>query len=86
MKKDKLIGMLKRSKNRMTILLTIFESNIPISSSEIAEKTGLNISTVIRALNELNNMESIKEVTDIKRGKMYKLTDLGKETLMLLIK
>lgn len=86
MEKDKVIGMLKRSKNRKMILLTMLESTIPLSSTEIAGITGLNISTVIRALNELTNVKSIIEVTDLKRGKMYKLSNLGKEVLMLLKK
>ena len=86
MEKDKIIAMLKRSKNRKMILLTMLDSKIPLSSTEIAEITGLNISTVIRALNELTNAKSIIEVTDLKRSKMYKLSNIGKEALMLLTK
>ena len=84
MEKDRLIGMIKRSKNRKIILLTLFESTIPLSSTEIAQSTGINKSTVIRALNELIEVKSIIEVTNLRRGKMYKISDLGKETILLL--
>lgn len=86
-KLDRLIGMLKRSKNRRIILeicARAKESEIPLSSREISERAGLHQSGVIRNLNELEEVGAIKEVSEVNRGRLYRITDRGEKVLNII--
>ena len=68
------------------VLIVIADSEFPLSSKIIAEKIGLWQSNVIRILDELSKMGAIHEVTDVKRGRMYVVTDKGKSAIKMIEK
>ena len=77
---------LNRSSSMQRVLLIISDSEFPLSSKMIAEKIGLWQSNVIRILDELSKMGAINEVTNVKRGRMYVLTEEGKSAIKIIEK
>ena len=71
---DRLVAMFERSKTRQDILKLIKKADRPLGSSLLAIETGLHQSTVIRALNELEEAGAIQEVAQVKRGRRYRIT------------
>jgi hypothetical protein len=84
MNRDRLIGILKRGKNSLIVLRIVSKSDIPLSSNEIAIKTGKNISSVIKILNELEKNDGVTETSELQRGRMYKISQIGLDVLQLL--
>lgn len=74
---DRLIGMLNRSRNRRKILKTIKASDKSLGSREISQKIGLNQSTIIKILNDLDLANALEEVAKVRRGRMYRITEKG---------
>jgi len=75
-----LIGRVHASKYRKKILE---ELNKNVKTPTVLEKeTNIKISHVSRALKELSDLRLVKCLTpDLKKGKMYHITKLGKEVL-----
>jgi DNA-binding HxlR family transcriptional regulator len=84
---DRLVAFLERGKNRTIILKKIAEaSGKALGSSELAEETDITQSAVIRTLNGLEREGVISEVAQVKRGRRYRITDMGSEALEIIEK
>jgi len=79
-----IVGILDRSPRREKILRLISRSNVPLSSRIIANETSISQTNVIRILNELEAKGAIKEVANVKRNRMYVITDEGKDALSMI--
>lgn len=82
MKKEIIDGFseIKVSNSRKKVLLAL-ENNV-LMPSEVAKVTGISPSHTSKALRELENIELILCLNPEKRiGKLYILTELGKEVL-----
>lgn len=74
------VSLIKSSEYRSKVLKAIGESII--TPSEIAEKTGLrlnHVSMVLTGLKENNLVKCLNENT--KKGRLYQLTDIGKNVI-----
>ena len=79
-----IVGILDRSLRREKVLRLISRSNVPLSSRIIANETSISQTNVIKILNELQAKEAIREVTNVKRNRMYVITDKGKDALSMI--
>jgi len=75
-----LIGFIKASKYRMKILFAL--KNNKKTTKELTDMTGFYISHVSKTLKELLNKKLITCLTpNLKKGKIYSITDLGTDVL-----
>lgn len=78
-----ILGKIHSSSYRRNILLSLIDSNkIP---TEIAKDSGVKVSHVSNILSELLGMKIIRCLTpELRKGKIYSLTPLGKKIMKLL--
>lgn len=75
------ISLIKNSDYRKRILNSLSDVNY-LTPSEIAEKTKIRLNHVSNFLNDLRTNGLIKCLNDSeKRGRLYQITNLGKEVL-----
>ena len=74
------ISLLKSSEYRLKIIKAIGEETI--TPSEIAEKIGIRLNHVSMFLKELKENNLVKCLNeDTRKGRLYELTDLGKNAI-----
>lgn len=66
------------------VLQIISKSRFPLNSNSIANKTDLWQGNVIGILHRLLNMGVVCEVTGVKRGRMYIITNKGTSALEMI--
>ena len=72
------------------VLHIIADSKIPLDSKIMTERFGqvhpswIEQSNMIRILNKLSELGAIREVTEMRRGRMYIITKRGKSVLKML--
>ena len=74
------ISLLKSSEYRLKIIKAIGKNTV--TPSEIAEKIGIrlnHVSTFLKELKENNLVKCLNE--DTKKGRLYELTELGKNAI-----
>ncbi len=75
------IGMIKSSEYRRKILMSLMDVNY-LTPSEISEKTKLRLNHVSNFLKDLKDNKLIICLNDNeKRGRLYQITELGKEVM-----
>lgn len=76
----KSISHVKNSKYRFNVLKVLNEAEL-LTPREIADKVNLRLNHVSMTLSELKAMDLVECVNeDSKRGRLYKITTLGKKT------
>jgi predicted transcriptional regulator len=71
-----LYGYVSSSKRRVSVITTL--KNNPITPKQIAENTDIRLNHVSNVLSELSEESLVKCINpDRKRGRVYKLTDVG---------
>jgi predicted transcriptional regulator len=79
----KKFGFLISSDYRKKVALSLTEG--PMTPKQIAVKTGLYLSHVSHTLKELSSLNIVTCLTpDMRRGRIYELTDDGKEIALYL--
>ena len=74
------ISLLKSSEYRLKIIKAIGKDTI--TPSEIAEKIGIRLNHVSMFLKELKENDLVKCLNeDTRKGRLYELTDLGKNAI-----
>ena len=78
----KLFAWLKRGKRRQSVLEVLSKSNKPMSTNEIKTELKIAISQSSFTLKELMDKKLVSSVNpDDNIGKLYLMTDLGKQVL-----
>ena len=74
----KMLGYVLASKYRQKVILALIKGER--TPREIADSTGLYLSHVSSTLSELENKGLVKCLTpDLRRGKLFRLTEMGKK-------
>lgn len=81
-----LAAMLKRSPRSERILHVVAESAIPLGSGTISRKIAIWQPNVIMILKKLESKGAIREVANVRSGRMYVVTEKGKEALSMVKK
>ena len=72
------------------VLRIITDSKIPLDSKIMTKRFGqvhaswIEQSNMIRILNKLSELGAIREITEMRRGRMYIITKRGKSVLKML--
>jgi len=78
--------MLKEGPQRLHILRIMEESDIPLGSRKISERTGIAQTNVVRVLNELESKGAVRELTGRRRTRLYEITEKGRHSLVMMEK
>lgn len=74
------LSYVEMSKNRTNALQTLYESDKPLTPTEVKEKLDIAFNSASRALRELNEKELVKCINpDAPRYRRYKITEEGEE-------
>jgi len=83
--RDELLGYIKASSNRQKILLTL--SSKEMTPLEIAKATNLALSNVTKIIGDLRKKNLVKCKTPrLRKGRIYTLTEEGREIVFLMSK
>ncbi|MFH8119956.1 MAG: winged helix-turn-helix domain-containing protein [Candidatus Aenigmatarchaeota archaeon] len=83
--KDELLGFVKASSNRQKILLAL--SSKDMTPLEIAKVTDLALSNVTKILGDLRKKNLVQcKTPKLRKGRIYTLTDLGREIISFMPK
>lgn len=75
----KKLSYVEMSKNRKETLRVLFESEKPMTPTEVSEKLDIAFNSASRALRQLSENKLVKCINpDAPRYRRYKLTDVGK--------
>lgn len=75
---QKLKVVLEKGPRKVEILKMLENSNEPLGSDMISSKLKIEISNVIRILNELERLGAVRCVTERKRDRRFEITEKGK--------
>ena len=78
--------MLKQGPQRQHVLRTMEQSDMPLGSREISERTGIAQSNVVRVLDELESRGAVRELTGRRRNRLYEITEKGRHSLVMMEK
>jgi len=83
--KNELLGFIKASSNRQKILLAL--SNRDMTPIEISKFTNIALSNVTKIIGDLRKKDLVQcKTPKLRKGRIYTLTEMGKEILFLMSK
>ena len=81
---DQIIGFLKASNYRMTIIKYLARSNFA-TPSEVAKELNVNLTQISRTLSELENFELVVCTTPNRsKGRIYRITAKGSKVISIM--